>query len=43
MEKDNIEVNLTDHTLTTIKGRRKKRKRSKKKTTIALSARTAAS
>jgi HSP20 family molecular chaperone IbpA len=30
MDKDNIEVNLTDHRLT-IKGERKKRKRSKKK------------
>ena len=39
MEKDNIDVNLTDHTLT-IKGEKKKRTRSKKKTIIAPSAPT---
>jgi HSP20 family molecular chaperone IbpA len=41
IEKDNIEVNLADHTLT-IKGEKKKRKKSKKRTIIVPSVRTEA-
>ena len=41
IEKDNVEVNLTDHTPIS-KSRRKKRKKSKKKTIIAPSVRTEA-
>jgi len=37
IDKNNVEVNLTDHTLT-IKGERKKKKRLRKKTTTGLSA-----
>jgi HSP20 family protein len=39
MEKDDIEVNLSNHSLT-LKGEKKRKRKSRKKTTIALSAPT---